>query len=109
MTGPERRSEPRTPLKVRLVGWLSGPGLPHRVAAVVAELSPRGCGLYLGGPVESGANLTLELASGPVVLRRPLGLRVTHVRLSPSSGLKAGAEFLDPLSDADLHAAGVAP
>jgi hypothetical protein len=102
MTGPERHPEPRTPLPVRLVGWLTGPGLPHRVPAALTELSARGCGLYLSRPVEAGARLTLELASGPVSLRRPLELRVTHVHFSAKSGLKAVAEFATPLSESDL-------
>lgn len=100
---PERRTQTRYPLKVRVPCWLTIDGAPGRVPAVLLDASGRGCRLFLRGRAEPGAAALLEVAGGPA-LRGVLGLRITHAEAVTPGWSEAGARFTAPLSPGELRA-----
>ena len=99
----DRRSAPRFAPPAAPLGRLSSLALPAAEPAAVCNASAAGLSLYLARPPRAGDPGVLELVTGPVALRRPLRLRVAHVRADPGGGFLAGCELDRPLTPEELR------
>jgi hypothetical protein len=96
----ERRVAPRFRPAHGTVCRLDGGSKP--AVGLVGDLSTSGVSMFLADPPKSGEFIAGELTGEADAIGLPVLLRVVHVRPTTTGDFVLGAQFVRPLSEAEL-------